>query len=196
MLRLLGISAILSAAIAAAACNAYDPDLGDKPYRCGTKSPKCPDGYEAVEVGPPNLCECHLDGEGGGEPTIDAAPGCQGSTGEPNETTASATASPIGLGSSTAVYNAQSICTVGDVDTYSFSTQQPNQTITATLQFNPTIGQLTVRIIDSQSTVMAMGTTQGQNQIATTSIVTSGTYYVQVASTSGTTTYDLSLAVQ
>jgi hypothetical protein len=194
MLRLLGITTILTAALFAA-CNPYDPDLGQKPYRCGTSEPKCPDGYEAVDVGPPNICECVLDGDTGGD-TPDAAGGCAADPGEPNDSPASATATPIGAGATTAEFNNKSICTITDVDTYAFSSATANQMMTATLTFSPQVGQLFVKIIDSQGILLGMGTMQGSNMIATATLPTQGTYYVQVGSTNGTNTYGLSMALQ
>jgi hypothetical protein len=41
----------------AAACNPYDPQLGDTPFRCGTDEPRCPDGYLPVQISTP-ICEC------------------------------------------------------------------------------------------------------------------------------------------
>jgi hypothetical protein len=43
------LRSLLVCAALALACNPYDPDLGDTPFRCGTDEPRCPDGYVAVE---------------------------------------------------------------------------------------------------------------------------------------------------
>jgi hypothetical protein len=51
------------------ACNPYNPDLGDVPFRCGTDEPRCPDGYVPVQVSTP-ICECHrqaLTADAGGD---------------------------------------------------------------------------------------------------------------------------------
>ena len=42
----LGLSIAASALLGA--CNTYDPELGETPFRCGLDNPRCPDGYECV----------------------------------------------------------------------------------------------------------------------------------------------------
>ena len=59
--RLAGLAAVATLA-ALGACNPYDPDLGDSPFRCGTSDPKCPDGYECMVYSDTlQLCERGAD---------------------------------------------------------------------------------------------------------------------------------------
>jgi hypothetical protein len=200
MLRLFVCSTIFAAALAVVACDPYNPDLGETPYRCGSEEPKCPDGYDPVQVSPPNLCECHRHGTDGGGDTPDAGGPltCSSDPKEPNDTPASATPTSIGTGAFTAVFSNQSICSTTDVDTYLFTTTQPNQTMKATVSYLPTEGQPFVRLVNAQNTPMGeMGTPSGQNMLVATVVVpTQGTYYVQVGSVVGMGTYGLSLVLE
>jgi len=64
-MRILLATAPLVAALVA--CDPYSPDLGDKPFHCGTVEPRCPEGYTCVGDGATATCELH------GEPPADAA---------------------------------------------------------------------------------------------------------------------------
>src|SRR5262245_3003164 len=51
-------------------CDPYDPDLGERPFRCGPEEPRCPEGYTPVDVSETS-CLCEKDasasiGEAGG----------------------------------------------------------------------------------------------------------------------------------
>ena len=196
MLRLSVVfTLIFAAAAAAVACDPFAPDLGDVPYRCGSDDPKCPDGYEPVDVGQPAICECHKIGSGSHGP--DASPANCGDETEPNDIMANARNTPVGSGATTADFS-EEICTDHDVDIYKFTATQPNQKITATLQFNSTIGTLNLRITNAVGTILGAGPMpQGPTAlVATATLEQPGTYFVHVNSASGTNTYTLSLALQ
>lgn len=53
---------VIAAALAAAACTSYDPQLPDHPFLCGSDQPRCPDGYTCVTDGS-NRMVCSKDGE-------------------------------------------------------------------------------------------------------------------------------------
>jgi hypothetical protein len=197
MLRSLTIVSILAAAVVAAACDPFSPELSDTPYRCASVEPKCPDGYEAVEVGQPNLCECHKTGAAPG--MADAGPSdmCSDNGTEPNDLFTNARNTPIGTGAMTAEFPNQSICTALDVDTFKINCSQAMQKITATLQFNPAVGQLSLRIVDQNGERIDPGTPmmQGNSLVTSAKMPTTGRYYVQVGSSSGINTYGLTLAL-
>jgi hypothetical protein len=194
MLRLFTASIIAATALAASACDPYNPDLGSRPYRCASEGPKCPDGYEAVEVPQPVVCECRLPDA----PAEQADAGsCANDPTEPNDFFANARQTPVGAGSMTAEFHDQAICSPTDVDTYSFQTTATNQKVTATLQFQAAIGQLTLAIVDQNGLPIGMGPmSQGMALVATATIPNPGKYYVQVKSTNGTNTYALLLSLQ
>jgi hypothetical protein len=196
MLRTLICSTIFAtAAVGAVACDAFSPDLGDKPYTCGTDSPRCPDGYDAVESA--GTCECLKDGNGGG-PTPDAGMqnACEADDEEPNDAPASATPTPIGQGATSVQFNNRSICSTTDVDDYSF-VAQAGSTMTAVLTFQPTIGQLEIRVVDlNQNLIGSAAPMTGSMVVYTATFVNSSTYFVQVRSLNGTNTYGLSMSLQ
>src|SRR6185436_9143043 len=100
MLRSLVIVSLLATAVAAVACDPFAPDLGNTPYLCSTSEPKCPEGYEAVEVPQPVLCECRLPGTNGNQPDA-ATQECSDNGTEPNDSIQTARPTPIGTNSQT-----------------------------------------------------------------------------------------------
>jgi hypothetical protein len=196
MLRLLTMLSLLAAAVIAVACDPFNPDLGDTPYRCATSEPKCPDGYEAVDVPQPILCECRLPGTDGNQPDASTMD-CSDDGSEPNDLIQNARMTPIGTGSQTAQFPNQAICSVSDVDTYRLMSSQPNQKLTATLQFNMSIGQLNISVLDGNGTRIEMEPmVMGNMLVLKVPLVTQGAYFVRVGSSAGTNTYGLSLLVQ
>ena len=196
MLRLLTTLSFLAAAVIAVACDPFSPELGDTPYRCATSEPKCPDGYEAVTVPAPNLCECRLPGTNGNEPDASTMD-CSDNGSEPNDLIQNARQTPIGTSSQSAEFNNQAICSMLDVDTFKVMSSAPNQKLTATLQFNMSVGQLNIRIIDSSGTRIDTGATpMGNTLVVKVTLPTQGAYFVQVGSSAGTNTYGLALLLQ
>jgi hypothetical protein len=100
-----------------AACNPYDPNLGDIPFRCGTDEPRCPDGYVAVEVSAIR-CECHRASsvpDGGGEYFCNFDPS---DTGESrNDSAANAATIDVETNPTLNLVD-RSICPRGDEDHY------------------------------------------------------------------------------
>jgi hypothetical protein len=196
MLRLLTISSLLVAAVIAVACDPYSPDLGNAPYRCATSEPKCPDGYDAVTVGQPNLCECRLQGAPDSEPDASTMD-CSDNGSEPNDLVANARPTPIGTSAQSAAFNNQAICSISDVDTYRVTSSQPNQKLTATLQFNMAIGQLNISALDGNGTKIEVEPTpMGNSLVLRVPMATQGVYFIRVGSSAGTNTYGLSLLLQ
>jgi hypothetical protein len=196
MLRLVTTLSLLATAVIAVACDPFSPDLGDTPYRCATSEPKCPDGYEAVEVPQPVLCECRRPGTDGNQPDA-SSQDCSDNGSEPNDLVQNARVTPIGTQSQSAEFPNQAICTMLDVDTYKLGTFRPNQKLTATLLFNMSVGQLNIRVLDGAGTPLAAAPTpMGNTLVVKADLVAQGTYYVQVGSSAGTNTYGLSLLLQ
>src|SRR5688572_4754076 len=102
------LAVVVVAVAAAAGCNAYDPDLGDRPFRCGAVEPRCPDGYSCnVRASGDAFCER-------GQLTVDidsgVALGCEGDDSEPNDRMDIATTTPIPLESSEFRMSGLKIC--------------------------------------------------------------------------------------
>jgi hypothetical protein len=196
------LSSILLGALAlsAGACNAFDPDLGDTPFLCeppGSGDKRCPDGYEPVDVGAPAVCECRKGG-GGDTPDAGGQTGCNDdSQYEPNETLQAATATAIGAGAMTQVFDNMAICPSSDVDTFRMSIPTAQSMIDVRVSFNPMVGVLGMAILNQSGQVVpnGMGTMQGNQLRATPTVATGGIYYVQVTSTSGQNNYSMQIIV-
>ena len=100
-MRLITTPVYLISLLAAVACSPYDPTLGDDPFLCGTTEPKCPDGYECVDV-PGTTGNCVVNGGNpnnpdGGDDSADSGPFvCNNDMAfEPNNTINEATDSMI-----------------------------------------------------------------------------------------------------
>jgi hypothetical protein len=191
----LSIVLVLAGGAAAfGACDAYAPDLGDKPFLCepaGSGAKRCPDGYDAVDVGPPNVCECQKAGGTGPSPDANVS-GCNDdSQYEPNNDVGKATATPIGTGATTAEFDNMAICPAADVDVFKLLVPTAGTVIDARVSFNPAVGVLAVNILDGTGAMKAMGTMSGSQVRATFTTTVSGQYFVQVLSASGQNNYNM-----
>ena len=183
---------VFSLAAALAACNPYNPDLGATPFRCGTSEPRCPDGYGAVDVPPPVLCECRK----GEEDTSDGGSGADSSMffmcddpdegGTHNEDTATATMTSIGAVQSSYMAPDQSICPQGDVDVFRMSLTTAGKMIVATVTFDTSHGMLQLDILNSAGMMLATGTLTGNQLRAIYQVPSAGTYYFRVKAGAGT----------
>jgi len=118
--------------LALVACNPYDPQLGDEPFRCGTDEPRCPDGYVPRED-TPTYCVC-VRGALAGDAGVYL---CSGDgPHEPNETTEKATVTPIGPLNDTYEYPNGALCPASDVDTYQLNVPQAGTLITVDVTFD------------------------------------------------------------
>ncbi|MFT3692944.1 MAG: hypothetical protein QM831_07375 [Kofleriaceae bacterium] len=186
---------IAFALLAFAACG-YSPDLGDAPFVCGTSDPKCPDGYDCVPSGTTNVCL-----KAGGE-VPDAGTGqcANDSPLEPNNTYMAAytinSPFPVVNGAKTITFAGLAICPAGDIDTYKVTTEQNNQTLTATITYVTEETPLTVNLLTTNGTVSKMGssTTAGMASVAE-NVATVGVVYVQVQPTTNGTNGNYKLAL-
>jgi hypothetical protein len=195
--------ASLALAAGLAACNPYDPNLGDTPFRCEPEDPsdpgkqRCPDGYTPVAEPAPVLCVCHRnDGTqadaasaGDGGPFVCNDDPFEGTNGNNNVNFAT----PTTIGQSTTwLASDVSICPDGnDLDLYSMSVNMAGRTITATVYFTEADGALTVDILNSAGTVQATGVDQIDQAQAVFTTLSSGTYYARVSGARNN--YDLRL---
>jgi hypothetical protein len=196
-------SVLLAVTALAGGCNPYEPDLGDTPFRCEPVDPadmdksRCPEGYDPVTLAGPPFCECQRssgDRVDGGA-SADGSGSCNQDSNEPNESSGAATPTAIGIGANTAAFDNVSLCPQADIDVYSVNIVQPNTTLEVNVSFNPAIGVLGVRVLDSTSAMVTggMGTMQGNILHAEPVLVTTGTYYVQVTSVSGQNNYSIQM---
>lgn len=189
-MRRLPVSALV--AVVLGACDPYDPDLGDRPFRCDPQSQSCPEGYRAVTLPDPPYCECRRDdgtlpdaGPGGGADGSGMFSCNDDSATEGtnrNDNIQTATPTPIGPMASSSVFNAMAICPATDVDTFSMNVTQAGKRIDVVVQFDQAQGQLAVGILNSAGSQVAQGTPQTNQVRATYTVPVSGTYYAQVKS--------------
>lgn len=69
---LASLLALATLAMGSLACNSFDPNLGNSPFRCGTDSPRCPDNYTCVTYSAADeICESNR----GATDQADSGPG-------------------------------------------------------------------------------------------------------------------------
>jgi hypothetical protein len=193
---LLSLCSIAGTLLLAPGCNPYDPQLPQVPFLCGTDDPRCPEGFEPVNVSA-TRCECHEEGTGPTE-LPDAGPlDCNDdSSFEPNEDVLEATPTAIGASTST-IFNDMAICPGSDQDVFRMMINTANTTIDVQLDFDPDYGVLALEILNPQSAVVGSGTSVGEGQLRATAVASvPGTYYTRVKSaTMETNNYDLRMEI-
>ncbi|MCE9578464.1 MAG: hypothetical protein K8W52_35385 [Deltaproteobacteria bacterium] len=197
MLRFASVALFASAVVAG--CNPYDPDLGGRPFKCGTDDPRCPDGYTCVDVSATNsVCEKN----GGAGP--DARKNADASTVqcgtdiqlEPNDDTSHAFETPVRSTSATYSLAQLALCPSSDIDTYGFTTTAINQQVTITVTYNPSAGQLNLNVLNSNGTPSATGTPNGNTLVVSTNRLSIGHWFAQVTGAAGVqANYDLDISV-
>lgn len=185
------------ALLGAAACNPYDPDLGNDPFECGTDG-ECPDGYSCMTTGGRELCVAADPGE-----DVDAPGGsftcANDSELEPNNEPQTAFVTPIpqmvryplvGL----------AICPVGDRDHFRFDIAVNGTDFEAQVTGVANRPSLSLQVLNSSGAMIASGApVAGMPQVvrlALPSGLASGMYYVLVQSPDNTeNNYDLIMKV-
>lgn len=190
------LSTLLAVGVSVAtlsACNPYDPDLGERPFRCGTDEPICPDGYECVQETPADQICVRT---GGGGSAVDAGPGapdagpfvCNDDNElEPNDTIQTATLTPIPDLRQDYSLVRLAICPTTDVDIFRFRIESMAKNMKATVQFNSGVGALTLDILNSTGSPIATAS-GGTNPDVKELIVRNmpiGVYYVKVGAAAG-----------
>jgi hypothetical protein len=181
------------AAAASLGCNAYDPDLGDRPFRCGTETPRCPSGYTCMEYSPTDqLCEQTSGGAAadGGNAAGDARPfSCANDSElEPNNALNMATITPIPTQAEEYRLVGLAICPDTDVDVFRFNIDISGKNARADLTYQSSVGELLLDILNSTGTSIRQGTPSGGNTELLRAEVPNmpqGTYYVQVRAPAG-----------
>ena len=181
-MSLLFRTAALAAALVAAGCNAYDPDLGSQPFRCSDADPRCPEGYSCVVYGPgTELCEA-----GGGEPGTDGGGdfACNDDDTEPNDSPSAAFATPIPNQADTFGLVEIAVCPAGDVDVFRLGVDVSGRNLRADVTFDSAQGDLVLEILNDNETVIRTGApVQGDAGLLRAEVpnLPPGTYFVQVS---------------
>ena len=179
-MRTLSLACLLAASVAA--CNPYDPDLGDAPFFCGPadQEPRCPEGY---------MC---MPSAGSGGTEVCVAPNgmipvdgnntnCADDRSlEPNDSTATAWITPVDTTKSFPL-SSLAICPAGDKDNYSIMMTTANQNLEVIVEWEPGGAELQAAILNSGGVAIANATTTVSNtKRAYTPNMPSGIYYAQV----------------
>jgi hypothetical protein len=178
--------ASLASLAALAACNPYDPDLGNTPFKCGSADPICPDGYTCTRPGDPDgVCVK------GGNITPDASTvfvcADDGNL-EPNDMANRAFVTPIPSSMMSYQLRGLALCPAGDNDFFQFGvvangTNLEAQVISVNDVLKP---PLQLNLLTSTGAVIATGASSAEtDQLVSLSVenrLAAGTYILQVKS--------------
>ena len=189
--------ALVLAAAALAACNPYDPDLGQHPFKCGTSDPRCPDGYECVGAGTSAICEKVSGGDGGVNPDGSHVQCGTDTTLEPNDDIPHAVVTPVRMQQADYMLAKLAICPSTDIDMYEFTTTAVGQNTRVTLTYDPGQGALQMKLLTANGQPAGFdGQPSGNTLVIATNRLSIGTWYVQVsAGTNVENNYDLDINV-
>lgn len=184
----------------AAACNPYNPQLPDEPFRCGTTAPICPEGYVCDERSESERI-CVPDGvqlpnrPDAAPSNVDAAPFVCNDDGpiDDNNTIGTATATPIPDIRNDYELVGLSVCPTTDLDIYRFRIDQSGKNLRVDIRFRPENGTLLLDVLNSSGLSITSGMAIGADPDDPTltvvqAIVTNmaaDTYYAQVQATPG-----------
>jgi hypothetical protein len=152
------------------ACNPYDPDYGEIPFKCGPND-ACPDGYTCNDS---DLCAL----EGAEENCADDGPF------EPNDSIDNATSTPVASERDTINYASLSICGSSDVDVYAVTVPANGLNLTATMMYESG-SPLEMRLLNDAGTLILNGTDDDGVVTAAATNLPLGTFFVEVTSSDG-----------
>jgi hypothetical protein len=169
---------LAAAALLATSCKPYDPDLGPKPFQCGTDEPRCPDGYTPVDVSKVR-CECWRE-----PPQVDAGPAypCNGDSHEQNDSIATATPTHVGPNAAD-TFSTVAICPASDIDIYDISVPLANNLIVLSVVFDESRSPPDLDLLDAGGVSLHPTVTSPQSgQLsATYQASATGHYYVRLS---------------
>jgi len=181
------ITLLLAPFLLAAACNPYDPDLGETPFRCGPDD-SCPSGYECVDQ------VCQRPGADPGDDDQEPGPDASEFTcnddsqveNPPNDDIEHATTTRIPSFQMTDSYGQLAICPDTDKDLFRFGVNVANVNVRATVTATLADGDLQLQILNNAGAVIANGTalTSTELQVVVNNLAISN-YFVQVTGKNG-----------
>lgn len=159
-----------SLGFAVGACNPYDPDYGEIPFKCGPND-ACPDGYTCNAS---DLCAL----EGAEENCADDGPL------EPNDSIDTAYYTPVAAERPAIPYASLSICGSSDVDVYAVTVPANGLNLTATMMYESG-SPLEMRLLNDAGTLILNGTDDDGVVTAAATNLPLGTFFVEVSSSDG-----------
>lgn len=185
----------LLAAVVAVGCSPFDPDLGDQPFFCSDREPRCPDGYVCVErVGNDNVCLSHgAIADAGGDARLQ----CSGDILEPNDTLETATAVEIPATGDSQMLNAV-VCPQEDLDIYRLDVGVTGESVRAEVNYHSAAGPLVVELLNSTGIAIRTGTPTNNNPDklrADFSNLAQGVYYGRVKGMGSLNNYAVTFVV-
>jgi hypothetical protein len=189
MTNFLRAALLAGAALAAAACNPYDPSLGYEPFQCGDTEPRCPLGYTCV-TSADNTGVCQQTGaeepDGG-----DVGSTCNDDQAvEPNDTIEQAYDTGIPDARSSFEVVGLAVCPSTDNDLFAFQVAANGTNVVVEIDFRGVRGELTLDVLNGSGTSIATGTAvEDDNTIDTLRAqvpnLPVGTFYVKIRGAMG-----------
>jgi len=170
----------LPLALLAAACNPYDPELGNTPFRCGMSNPVCPDGYTCNTSG---VCISGDDIR----PDASTAFVCadDGSL-EPNDMPNRAFVTPIPSAGTKYSLLGLAVCPTGDIDHFQFGVTANGTNLEASVVSVAGRAPLQLNLLTTTGAVIATGlsdtATPQRVKLEVSNRLAVGTYVIQVKS--------------
>lgn len=184
-----------SLALAAAACNPYDPQLGNVPFQCGSSDPRCPDGYTCTPSVsfPDGVCVK------GSDVSPDASTQfiCGEDRAEPNDMPNRAFVTQIPTLPSYSMVGL-ALCPAGDEDNFQFGVTANGTNLQASIVSVAGRTPLQLNLLSSGGQVIATGISDAQTpqlvKLEVSNRLAAGTYVLQVKSPDMTeNNYDISI---
>jgi hypothetical protein len=171
-----------------AACTSYDPNLGDKPFLCGTDEPRCPDGYTPIGV---VRCECLRDAL---VPDAGVGYACDNDPWGPNDSFQTPTVTVLGTNGNLSMDFRAAVCPAGDVDNYQMTITTTSAIVTAIVTFDTAQMAPKVDILDGGASLQP-ALTFPRGQIKATATTNHAGKFVAQVSGSQEVNYTLSVTI-
>jgi hypothetical protein len=187
------IIALSFVALGLTACNSFAPNLGERPFKCGTDSPRCPDGYECISYSPTEeVCErkgvADLPDTGPIGPDARTVVCNDDSEIEPNDSLSDPTLTSIPQLRDSLRLVTLAICPEEDQDFFRFDIDEAGKDARIDVTYQSDRGELLLDLLNSTGVSIRSGTplSEDPNTLrAEIPNMPTGTYYAQVRATEG-----------
>lgn len=186
------LSLLAGALVPAMACNPYDPDLGNTPFRCGQSDPVCPDGYTCA---PSGVCILGDDIR----PDASTAFTCaDDSRLEPNDAPNRSFVTPIPSAGPKYSWLGLALCPAGDIDHFQFGVTANGTNVEAQVVSVADRTPLQLNLLANNGMVIVTGASDPADpqkvRLELSNRLATGTYIIQVKSPDNAeNNYDLSI---